>query len=43
MDLITFLLVLKCERVKIEVGVRPEKKLVFPHVRDGRWDYNQSS
>ena len=32
MDLKTSLHALKCEREKIEVGFRPEKKLVFPHV-----------
>ena len=41
MDLKASLLALKCERVKIEVGFRPEKKLVFPHVVDSRWDSDQ--
>ena len=43
MDLKASLLALKCERVKIEVGFQSEKKLVFPHVVDSRWDSNQSS
>ena len=43
MDLKASLLALKCERVKIKVGFQSEKKLVFPHVVDSRWDSNQSS